>query len=268
MIGLFDSGIGGLTVLKEVARALPGVRLAYLGDTARTPYGNKSAEVISQYGVEAARFLVERGAKVIVVACNTVSAVGLEAIQRAYPSVPVFDVITPAVAAITQAKGSKAKGVGNRCIGVMGTRALVESGIYQRLLQKAGDFKVVAHAAPLLVPLVEEGWLTRPETKRIVKRYLTPFKQAQVDTLVLACTHYPLLKPVIRARVGRRLGIVDPAESTAHALTDWLAQHPEVAGVLPRGEGQFYLTDVTEHTRAIAERWLRRTITVEQVTLR
>jgi len=217
MIGLFDSGVGGLTVLREVAQQLPGVALTYLGDTARTPYGNKSGGVVAGYGLQAARFLVSRGAQVLVVACNTVSAVGLEAIRQEFPEVPLFDVIGPAVRAV--------EGAGFTRVGVMGTRALVASGAYQAALPGR---QVVARAAPLLVPLVEENWLNRPETKRIVKSYLQPFKQAQVQVLVLACTHYPLLKAVIRPRISRRTQLIDPAEETAAVLAAWLTEHPEV----------------------------------------
>ncbi len=258
MIGLFDSGVGGLTVVKEVMRKLPGVALTYFGDTARTPYGNKSAEVVAAYGLEAAKFLVDRGAQVLVVACNTVSAVGLDAIKQAYPKLPVFDVITPAVSAIT-ASGAKH-------VGVMGTRALVTSGIYQRLLKTAGDYQVIAGAAPLLVPLVEENWLNKPETKRIIKHYLAPFKQAQVECLVLACTHYPLLKKLIAARLGKRVQVIDPAAATAAALADWLKQNPAAVALTP-GQSHFYVSDLTPQAQAIAQNWLGTTITLEKVSL-
>lgn len=260
MIGLFDSGVGGLTVLREVERRLPGTKLVYFGDTARTPYGNKSAEVVSGYGVEAAGFLVRAGARVLVVACNSVSAVGLEAIRAEFPKVPLFDVITPAVTAV------RALPKVTR-VGIMGTRALVGSNVYQRLLSAQKDVRVFAHAAPLLVPLAEEGWVDRPETKRIVRRYLTPFKQAQIDTLVLACTHYPLLKEIIRARLPKRTRLVDPAEATAQALHDWLKEYPAEAKKLPEGESELYLTDVAPHTLEVAQRWLRRNVQVEKVTL-
>ena len=261
MIGLFDSGVGGLTVVREVMRRLPDYSLLYLGDTARTPYGNKSAEVVSAYGLQAARFLIDKGATILVVACNTVSAVGLTAIKQAYPDTQIFDVITPAIEAIKKVSQGKH-------IGVMGTRALVGSGVYQRLLAEQNGYHVTAQAAPLLVPLVEEGWLDRPETKRIVKRYLAPFKQAQVDTLVLACTHYPLLKAIIAARVGKRVRVVDPAEETAEALVAWLAQNREVAASLPAGPSHFYVTDLTPQIEAVANKWLNRTVKFEKVELK
>ena len=259
MIGLFDSGVGGLTVAKEVMRKLPGLPLVYFGDTARTPYGNKSAEVVAAYGLEATKFLVDRGADVLVVACNTVSAVGLEAIHQAYPDLPVIDVVTPAVVAVIAARAKR--------VGVMGTRALVGSGIYQRLLKVPGGPSVVTSAAPLLVPLVEENWLDTPETKRIVKHYLAPFKKAQVDSLVLACTHYPLLKKLIRARLPKRVQIIDPAEATAAALVVWLKENPAAAAKLTPGENHFYVSDLTPQAQAIAQAWLRGGVTLEKAHL-
>ena len=269
MIGLFDSGIGGLTVARELRRRLPGLGLVYFGDTARTPYGNKSPEVISRYGLEATKFLVEQGCQIVVVACNTVSAVGLTAIHQAYPKLPVFDVITPAVTAVVKHQTDKKKSAANSAsrVGVMGTRALVTSGLYQKLLSQAGSYKVIASAAPLLVPLVEEGWLDSPETKRVIKRYLAPFKQAQVESLVLACTHYPLLKNIIASRLGKRVFVIDPAVETAKAVAEWLSQHPEVEAKLAKGPGRFYVSDRTEHTQAIAQKWLGQKIDLEQIQL-
>lgn len=260
MIGLFDSGVGGLTVFKEVAKRLPHAKLLYFGDTARTPYGNKSAEVVAEYGVEAARFLIRQGAKILVVACNSVSAVGLDAIRTEFPKVPLFDVITPAVAAVRELPKVMR-------VGVMGTRALVGSNVYQRLLASQKGINVIAFPAPLLVPLAEEGWINKPESKRIVKNYLSPFKRAQVDTLVLACTHYPLFKDIIRAKIGKRVRLVDPAEATAESLVGWLAQYPSEAGKLVEGESEFYLTDVASHTVMVVNSWLKRTVTINKVTL-
>ena len=261
MIGLFDSGIGGLTVVRELKRLLPGVALAYFGDTARTPYGNKSAEVVSRYGLEATKFLVDKGCQMVVVACNTVSAVGLQAIRQAYPQLPLFDVITPAVSAVSRLPLKRKK------VGVMGTRALVGSNIYQRLLAEVNGFTVVAQAAPLLVPLVEEGWFDKPETKRVVRHYLRSFKQAQVEALVLACTHYPLLKEVIASRLGKRITIIDPATATAAVVVEWLKQHPGVDSRLERDSSRFYVSDLTDHTKMIAQKWLGQKITLERVSL-
>ena len=254
MIGLFDSGIGGLTVVKAIWEKLPNMPLVYFGDTARTPYGNKSAEVVSQYGVEAAEFLVSQGATVIVVACNTVSAVGMEAIKNKFPNLPIFEVITPAVNRIRNSSKSKR-------IGIIGTRTLVNSKIYSSLL---ADFEVFQQAAPLLVPLVEENWLKKPETKRIIKFYLSPLKRQQIDALVLACTHYPLLKSLIAPRIGRRVKIIDPADETAAVLADYLIKKNQAD---KSGDSHFYVSDLTPQFQNIAESWLKRKIKLEKVTV-
>ncbi len=255
MIGAFDSGIGGLTVVKAIWERLPSMPLIYFGDTARTPYGNKSAEVVSGYGVEIAEFLIKQGATILVVACNTVSAVGMEALRKKFPKVPIFEVITPAVSKVKEVSKKKR-------VGIIGTRALVGSNIYPSLLS---GFKVFQESAPLLVPLVEENWLDKPEAKRIVKAYLQPLKQQQVDSLVLACTHYPLLKKVITPRAGKRVTIIDPAEETAIALQSYLDDNPDTKPLV--GESRFYVSDVTPHFQKIAELWLKRKIKLEKVTL-
>ena len=245
--------------MREVMKKLPNQSLLYFGDTARTPYGNKSPEVIKQYGLEATRFLVEHGAKVIVVACNTVSAVGIEAIKEHYPEIEVFDVITPAVQAIKNLPHAKR-------IGIMGTRALVNSGIYEKLLNAPGR-EVVSYPAPLLVPLVEEGWLNKPETKRIIKHYLLPFKQAQVEVLVLACTHYPLVKKLIIARLSKRTKVIDPAQETAAVVAALVNKQPALAVSSAKPEHHFFVTDLTVHTQAIAQKWLQREVNLEKVNL-
>lgn len=256
MIGLFDSGIGGLTVVKAIWEKLPNMPLVYFGDTARTPYGNKSAEVVSQFGVEAVDFLLSKGATIIVVACNTVSAVGMKAINNKFPDLPIFEVITPAVERVKSLRQDH-----SRAVGIIGTRALVNSNIYPSLLP---EFKVVQQSAPLLVPLVEENWLNKAETKRIIKSYLAPLKQQQISALVLACTHYPLLKELIILRVGRRVTVIDPADETAEVLTNYLVKnnlHQQA------GDSHFYVTDLTPQFQNIAQSWLKRKIKLEKVTL-
>ncbi len=258
MIGAFDSGIGGLTVVKAIWQLLPNAPLIYFGDTARTPYGDKSAEVISQFGVENAEFLVNKGASVLVVACNTVSAVGMEAIKQRFPNLPIFEVITPAIERVRGLSKSKR-------VGIIGTRALVNSQIYPKLLKQAGNYQVFQQAAPLLVPLVEENWLDKPETKRIIKGYLRPLKQQQVDTLVLACTHYPLLKKIIIPRVGRQVKVVDPADEVALKLKEYLSVNGQE--YLGEGASHFYVSDLTPHFQDIAQKWLGKKINLEKVKL-
>ena len=198
MLGIFDSGIGGLTVVRALLRSYPQTPFVYLGDTARTPYGNKSPDRVRQYAIEDARFLLERGATDIVIACNTASALALDVLRSTFHDTRFFDVITPAVSAVVSSSWYK--------VGVIGTRATIGSDIYaSRIATAKPVVEVTSIACPLFVPLVEEGWVRFPETKRIVRRYLSPLRQKQIDALILGCTHYPLLESVIRASSNRRL---------------------------------------------------------------
>jgi len=250
MIGVFDSGAGGLTVVKEIRRLLPEVDLVYFGDTARFPYGNQSPSLLRRYAEEDAALLVAKGATVIVVACNSASAAA-GAHLKATLVVPVFDVIGPAVA---EARRRTTHGR----IGVIGTKATVASGIYERLLaEPKGRYTVIARAASLLVPLVEERWWKHPESIRIIRRYLQPLKQAQVDTLVLACTHYPFLQPILQRVMGKRVAVVNPAEATAELLRQYLIEHPDAArSSEARGALHCYVSSDPQHFSQTARWWL------------
>ncbi len=258
MIGVFDSGVGGLTVVREIFDKLPEYQIVYFGDTARTPYGTKSEETIKKYAREDAKFLLEHGAKIIVIACNTASAVAAD-ILRKESGVPVFEVITPAAEAAARATR-------NGRIGVIGTRATIGSGVYDTMLKKLKPgAEVRSQACPLLVPLVEEAWLDNPETKRIVKKYLQPLKNKQIDTLILGCTHYPVLKKIIKARIGRRVRLVDSAEEVVRELKDFLAEHGEVEKSLTVGtDHKFYVSDLTPQAPRIAEKLLGRVVKLEK----
>ncbi len=255
MIGVFDSGIGGLTIVRELWRKLSGYRLLYFGDTARTPYGTKSPETIIAYAIQDTEFLLEHGAKIIVIACHSASSVATEALRRRFPEVPIFEVVTPSVKKALQVTR---KGV----IGVIGTRATISSGIYQRkVAELAPEVKVYGNACPLLVPLVEEGWLKKPETRRIVKKCLIPLKMRGIDTLVLGCTHYPVLKPVIQAKAGKRVTLVDPAEEVAEEVFRYLETHPEIRETLARGEDHaIYVSDLTEAFEKVARLFMGRRV--------
>ncbi len=258
MIGIFDSGIGGLTVVKELFEQLPEYQIVYFGDTARTPYGNKSKETIVKYAAENTQFLINKGAKVIVIACNSASAAASEGLQEKF-DYPIFEVINPAVEralAVTK----------NKRIGVIGTRATVNSGIYEKLLkEKDPEVQVFSKPCPLLVPLVEEGWLNKPETKRIVKSCLHDLKAKQVDTLILGCTHYPLLKDVISVKIGKRVNLVDSAEEIVKKIKEFLDNNPEVEKVLTKNQDhKFFVSDLTPHFFEIAKRWLGRDIKLEK----
>ena len=207
-IGVFDSGVGGLTVLHEIVSALPHEDTVYLGDTGRYPYGTKSAETITRFALENVEFLVGRGVKMLVIACNSVSAVALDAI-RARWSLPVVGVIEPG------ARAAVARTRTNR-IGVVGTEATISSGAYTRALRALGPtVEIYMRACPLFVPLAEEGWTDGPIARQVAETYLASLAKSGIDTLVLGCTHYPLLKPLIAEVMGPDVAVVDSAVETA-----------------------------------------------------
>lgn len=212
-IGVFDSGVGGLTVVRELIRQLPRESLIYFGDTARVPYGPKSPETIRSYSGEIAGYLISQGVKAVVVACNTATAHALPILASDLP-VPVIGVVQPgARAAVAATKGGG--------IGVIGTSGTIASGAYEDAIRAVSpSTRVVAQACPLFVPLVEEGWLDTEATTLIARQYLAPIAAAGVDTLVLGCTHYPLLSPVIAAVVGESVRLIDSAQATAAATRD------------------------------------------------
>lgn len=265
MIGVFDSGIGGLTVMRELLRELPECGFLYLGDTARVPYGPKGPETIRRYAREGAAFLLARGAKLLVVACNTMSAVAADDLRTAFPHVSIVEVVTPAVASAVAATRSGR-------IGVIGTRATIASGVYEREIARAyaaPHFSplVITQACPLLVPLVEEGWLDEPETEQVVRRYLQSLCDAQVDTLVLGCTHYPLLESLIARVMGEEVVIVNPARAVAATVRERLERDSVLASAC-RGTGRaFHFTDTTSHTERIASEWLGISVALEHAEL-
>jgi len=263
MIGIFDSGVGGMTVAHAIEQALPGLDLVYFGDLARTPYGSKSPETISRYAGENIEFLLEKGATLIIIACNSAASVAAGAMRARY-DLPIFDVIEPAVRkAADIAAGSR----GRHTIGVIGTRATVASGVYQRkITRRYPGATVLARECPLLVPLVEEGWLNKPETKMIVRRYLHPLRVRQVRALVLGCTHYPILKKLIAPRIGRRVTIIDSSLEVASDLKSYLDKNDEMLARLAKnGENRFFVSDVTEAATATAARIFGRTIKLQKV---
>ena len=216
-IGVFDSGIGGLTVVSALRRLLPNESIYYLGDTARVPYGGKSASTVQRYSLEIASLLLGENAKTIVVACNTASALALPALQAEMP-VTVTGVITPGAAAAIAATR-------NGHVGVIGTRATIKSGAYERALRELNpEIRVSARACPLLVPLIEEGWLASKITDEIIMEYLAPLLDQGIDTLVLGCTHYPLLRPAIGRLLGDSVSLVDSAENCATAVRSLLVR--------------------------------------------
>ena len=210
-IGIFDSGLGGLTVAHAIFERLPYESTVYFGDTARVPYGPKSPDTVRRYSLEIMRWLLEQGVKAIVVACNTSTAHALDALQKECP-VPVLGVIEPGARAAVAASGGQP-------IGVIGTAGTIKSGAYERAIRiLAPEVEIASRACPLFVPLVEEGWLNHPATELVAEEYLAPVRGRNVTTLVLGCTHYPLLKPLLQEVIGVGVQLIDSAAETAKAL--------------------------------------------------
>lgn len=248
-VGVFDSGVGGLTVAKEIMSRLPGERIVYFGDTARVPYGSKSKETVTEYSRQITRFLISEGVKVIVVACNTASALAVDTIRGEF-DVPILDVVRPG--AKTAAAVTK-----NGSIGVIGTEGTIRSGVYNKLLYNINpDLNVYGKACPLFVPLAEEGWIYDSVTREVAKRYLGEFQGKGIDALVLGCTHYPLLRNLIRDVVQEILGdeitLVNPATETAKELRNVLSQLDELASGEKVPEHTFYVSDGAEKFRSFA----------------
>lgn len=247
-IGVFDSGIGGLTVVRALRQRLPNESILYLGDNARTPYGTKSAATITGFALEDAQFLVERDVKLIVVACHSASSAALTELRRRLP-VPVVGVIEPgarALVAVTR----------RRRVAVIGTSATVFSGAYERAVRAlAPDVQIVARATPLFVPLAEEGWLDNEVARAVARRYLSGMADEGVDAVLLGCTHFPLLEPVIREVLGPTVQLVDSSDETAREVATTLAD----AGLLRTSGPAFlrcYLTDVNPSFEVVAARFL------------
>ena len=250
-IGIFDSGIGGLTVAAAILRALPDEQVVYLGDTARVPYGPKSPETVVRYSRQIASWLLEQRVKAIVIACNTATAHALSILQRECP-VPVIGVVEPGARAAVSATR-------NGRIGVIGTTGTINSGAYYRAIAAlAPGATVTSGACPLFVPLVEEeGWVDHPATRLIAETYLAPLRDASVDTLVLGCTHYPLIASVIGEVVGREVMLVDSAAETARALREVLATHAlQASAGGPARHHRFIATDAPDTFRRIGQRFI------------
>ncbi len=261
MIGIFDSGLGGLTVARAIRQELPGYDFTYFGDTARTPYGAKSAATVARYAMEDTAFLFNQGARIIVIACNSASSVATDEITR-FCSSPVFEVITPA--AILAGQLSR-----NAIIGVIGTRATISSGIYETRIHKLHpEATVYSQPCPLLVPLVEEGWMNKPETAMIIKKYLHPLKTRHIDTLILGCTHYPILKQTIQNKIGKKVTIIDSSLAVARQIKTFLADHPRIdAKLSQKGTSRFFVSDITPQFQKTARLILKQDITLEHVLL-
>ncbi|MFH1830992.1 MAG: glutamate racemase [Pseudomonadota bacterium] len=249
-IGIFDSGIGGLTVFAAVRKLLPHESIIYLGDTARVPYGTKSAETVVRYARECADFLMERKVKAIVVACNTASAYALPHLADSF-DVPVLGVVEPGCEAALEITKKRA-------VGVIGTAGTIASNAYGSLLKsKDPNVRVVSRACPLFVPLVEEGWVDNDVTSASAERYLKGLREEGIDALILGCTHYPLLTKTIAKHMGDAIKLVDSAEATACALEKLLSEKGLVAkqGNMPKHH--LYVTDLPARFETIAHKFLK-----------
>jgi glutamate racemase len=250
-IGIFDSGVGGLTVFSAVEKALPKEEIIYFGDTARVPYGTKSKETVTKFSVENVEFLMRHNVKLVLVACNTASSLSLEFLKRCF-RVPIIGVIEPGARnAVNVTRNSR--------IGVVGTNATISSGAYEKAVRKiTSNISVYSRKCPLFVPLAEEGWTSGKVTQAVADIYLKPLKAKKVDTLILGCTHYPLLKDVIRKTMGPSVQLVDSAREVAKEARGLL----DASGILNVSAGKkkhrFFVSDQPENFVRIGERFLKR----------
>ncbi|MDI6736276.1 MAG: glutamate racemase [bacterium] len=254
-IGIFDSGVGGLTVAAEVMKTLPAEDIIYFGDIARTPYGTKSLETVRRFSIEIADFLIKQRVKMIVVACNTASSLALATLKERF-HLPIIGVLEPGV--LKAIKSTKSKR-----IGVIGTQATISSNAYPQAIKTiAPDIQVLNQPCPLFVPLVEEGWLEHEVTKLVAKEYLTPLKENQIDTLILGCTHYPFLKGVIQVVMGNEVVLVDSAIEVAEEIKKVLSQNN---GLRPQNSNpvyKFYVSDTSSKFAEVGKRLLGNEIQV------
>lgn len=259
LIGVFDSGLGGLTVLKKFLSQLPGYHYIYLGDNARVPYGDKSPETIYNYSVQALEFLFKKDCHLVIIACNTASAQALRKIQQNwlpinYPQRRVIGVIKPLAEASSRNKNVKK-------IGIIGTKATINSKAYSKEIKGLNPkLKVYEQAAPLLVPLIEEGRVNKQETKIILESYLKPLKAKGVNSLILACTHYPFLEKAIKKIMGKNILVSDTGKIISASLKDYLLRHPELNIIKKRTSCDFYTTDNPNIFKKQAEKFLAQKI--------
>ncbi len=251
-IGVFDSGIGGLTVYKALKDKMPHESMIYLGDTARLPYGSKSAGAIIKFSEENARFLLNKKVKLIVIACNSSSSYGVAYLQNKL-DIPVVGVIEPgAEEAVKYSKGK---------IGVVGTTATISSKAYEKaIIEKNPDIEIITRDCPLFVPLVEEGWIEHKVTRLVIEEYLLPLKEQGIDSLVLGCTHYPVLKDVISDVIGKDIRLIDSGKATAEKVYSILKSFGWLNNSKKQGEDEFYVSDFPERFRKVGEIFLKRNI--------
>lgn len=269
MIGVFDSGVGGLTVLQHFLLDSPQYSYIYLGDNANVPYGNKSSEIIYKYSKKAIDFLYSKGCKLIIVACNSASAQALKKLQQEYlpknyPNLKVLGVIRPIAEKVASIDKIKK-------IGIIGTKATINSNIYlDEIKELNSKIEIFQKATPLLVPLIEEAWLKKPETKMILKKYLITLKNKQIGALILACTHYPFLLKPIQKIMGKNCLVFDTGKVVSESLKKYLKKHSEIEENLNKKEGEcfFFTTDEPDKFKELGEKFLGRKINnIKKVSL-
>lgn len=261
MIGIFDSGVGGLTIVKQVLKFLPEYKIIYFGDTARVPYGNKSEETVLKYSVENTEFLLKKGVDIIIIACHTASAIAGGYLRKKYSNIPIFDVVGPGLEKAHQiSKNDK--------IGIIGTESTVRSRAHEKYIRKINPkIKIYHQSCPLFVPLVEEGFINRPETRKIARYYLKNLKHKRIDTIVLACTHYPLLIRTIKSVIGGNVNIVDPSYELALKIKKYIQKNPKLDAKLKKEEGShiFYASDIPNKFKNIGSKILGREIKIYKI---
>lgn len=250
-LGIFDSGVGGLTVVRAVQELMPSEHIVYLGDTARVPYGSKSPETIRRFSDEDVRYLMTQNVKAIVVACNTATAHALPMLQERY-QIPIVGVIEAGVEAVLADPQAQR-------VGIIATRGTIASHAYQHALAlRRTGMMIVEQATPLLVPLIEENWIDHPATRQVLDTYLQPMLEKDIDTLLLACTHYPLLVPMLQEMIGGRVRIVDSATTCALHVEQELSRLDLLASPEQSGTLSIALTDLSEQFEILAKRFLRK----------
>lgn len=259
-IGVFDSGVGGLTVVKQVIKELPNEQIIYFGDTARVPYGNKSKEVVTKFSRQDIRFLLTQNVKAIIIACNTVSSNSMDILKNEF-DIPLFGVVIPGV-------NEALKTTKNKKIGIIGTEATVRSGAYKKLiLDKDKDITVYSKPCPLFVPLVEEGWTYNDVSKITAEKYLKELVEKDIDSIVLGCTHYPLLKQCIGEAIGEKIKLVDPAHATAILVKEYLEKNGMIRVSDEEPKLIFYLSDTTDKFGMICEKALKKVYSAQKIDI-
>lgn len=260
-IGMFDSGIGGLTVVKQLIEQLPNEQIVYFGDTARVPYGSKTKETITKYSAQIIKFLMTKDVKAVIIACNTASSNSLDTMKEQFTYVPILGVVEPGVAmAVNTTKNNK--------IGIIGTESTIRSGAYKNLINKLNpNIEVYQQACPLFVPLVEEGWINNEITELTIKEYLKDILKKDIDTLVLGCTHYPLLIDCIQKIVGDKIKLVNPAIETVAELKLLFEKTNSLCLSKIQPQHRFYISDITTKFEQLALNIFNKAYTAQKIDI-